>query len=197
MLSEAVVNVMALSGWSPPTTKDRFTMDELIDMFSLDRVSKAQSSFDWGKMYAFHKDHLKQKGIEEIKERIKPFLNIEIDERQLEIIARVIQKEGWLFSEIDEIFSFLKLPTDRLEFDEVEKEILKEWLVSLKEAVEPSDQFKEIALSISEKLGKSKGKVIRTLRRALTHKKEGLGMDLVLSLLSKEEIIDRINRVLS
>ena len=55
-LPEAMVTFLALLGWSPGGDREKFTLDELVDLFSVDRVGKANAKFDRDKLLAFNKD---------------------------------------------------------------------------------------------------------------------------------------------
>ena len=67
-LPEAVINFLALLGWHGSGDKELYTMDELIQEFSLDRVSKAGAKFDYEKGKWFNHQYLIQKSDEELAE---------------------------------------------------------------------------------------------------------------------------------
>ena len=55
-LPEALLNFLALLGWSPGDDRERFTLDELTDAFSVARIGKANAKFDRDKLLAFNTD---------------------------------------------------------------------------------------------------------------------------------------------
>ena len=55
---EAVVNMLALLGWNPGIEQELFSMDELIELFSLERISKSGAKFDVKKAYWFNHEYL-------------------------------------------------------------------------------------------------------------------------------------------
>jgi len=71
---EAFVNILALLGWNPGTTQEIFSMDELIEAFSLDRVVKAGSRFDPEKARWFNQQYLRMKSENELAELFIPYL---------------------------------------------------------------------------------------------------------------------------
>ena len=73
-LPEALINYLALLGWNPGTGQEIFTMAELIEAFSLERVQKAGASFDLEKLQWMNKQHLKLLAPEELAERLLPTL---------------------------------------------------------------------------------------------------------------------------
>ena len=55
-LPEVLINFIALVGWNPGTEQERFTKEELVAAFSLDRLSKTNAKFDRAKLLAFNTD---------------------------------------------------------------------------------------------------------------------------------------------
>ena len=60
-LPEAIVNFLALMGWSPETEEEFFTIDELISQFSLERVSKNPAVFDNEKLNWMNSQYIKMR----------------------------------------------------------------------------------------------------------------------------------------
>lgn len=73
-LPEGFVNMLALLGWNPGTEQEIFTMDELIQAFSLERVGKAGSKFDPEKTKWFNQQWMQRKSNEELAELVMPIL---------------------------------------------------------------------------------------------------------------------------
>ncbi len=73
-LPEALVNYLALLGWSLDDKTEHFTRQELIDSFSLERVNKAPASFDPKKLQAFQQWHMMQQPLERRVEMVLPYL---------------------------------------------------------------------------------------------------------------------------
>lgn len=71
---EAVINFLALLGWHNSTDQEMFTMDELIQQFSLDRVSKSGAKFDYEKGKWFNHQYLQLKSNEELATLFMPIL---------------------------------------------------------------------------------------------------------------------------
>ena len=73
-LPEAVINFLALLGWHGSGDKEMYTMEELIQDFSLDRVSKAGAKFDYEKGKWFNHQYLQLRSNEELAEMFRPVL---------------------------------------------------------------------------------------------------------------------------
>lgn len=73
-LPEAIVNFLALLGWSPEGEEEIFTLEELIDRFSLERVSKSPATFDTAKLKWMNNYYIKKSGLERITDLAIPYL---------------------------------------------------------------------------------------------------------------------------
>lgn len=71
-LPEAIVNFLALLGWSPVGEEEIFTMDELIEQFSLERVSKAPAVFDTDKLAWMNNQYVKEADTERLTDLAVP-----------------------------------------------------------------------------------------------------------------------------
>ena len=74
-LPEAVVNHLALLGWSPDSGEEVFTLEELVDAFSLEQVNLAPQVFDLEKLKWLNRKHLARLSPRELLERVRPFLS--------------------------------------------------------------------------------------------------------------------------
>ena len=73
-IPEAFVNLLALLGWNPGTEQELFTMDELIQLFSIERVNKSGARFDPEKAKWFNHQYLIRKTDKELAEMFLPIL---------------------------------------------------------------------------------------------------------------------------
>ncbi|PIQ16731.1 MAG: glutamate--tRNA ligase [Flavobacteriales bacterium CG18_big_fil_WC_8_21_14_2_50_32_9] len=72
--SDAFINMLALLGWNPGTTQEIFSMEELIQTFSLEKVGKSGSKFDPEKTRWFNAQYLRSKSNEELAAYVKPLV---------------------------------------------------------------------------------------------------------------------------
>ena len=71
---EAFVNLLAMLGWNPGDDQELFTMDQLIEKFSLERVIKSGARFNADKAKWYNKEYLRQHSVEDLAERFIPVL---------------------------------------------------------------------------------------------------------------------------
>ncbi|MCL1917503.1 MAG: glutamate--tRNA ligase [Peptococcaceae bacterium] len=81
-LPEALINFVGLLGWSPPGEKEILTIDELIELFSLERVSKAPAVFDKNKLDFFNAHYIRECSGERLAELIFPFIRTKLAEQE-------------------------------------------------------------------------------------------------------------------
>src|SRR5487761_291256 len=73
-LPEALINYLALLGWNPGTSQEIFTFEELLRVFSFDRVQHAGARFDWDKLNWINGEYIRRLDDDELTRRLKPFL---------------------------------------------------------------------------------------------------------------------------
>ena len=115
-IPEAFVNLLALLGWNDGTDKEIFTMDELIQGFSLDRVHKGGAKFDYEKAKWFNAEWIKKMDNEKLAQLVSPYLNeagLEIHEPSylVEVVSLVKERCTLLTDFVMQSAFFFKAPT--------------------------------------------------------------------------------------
>ena len=103
---EAVINFLALLGWHATGDQEMYTMQELIDQFSLERVSKSGAKFDYEKGKWFNHQYLQLKSNEELAEQFMPYLEAKLASSPNSLIA----------SSPDVVAKVIGLTKDRVNF---------------------------------------------------------------------------------
>lgn len=207
-LPETVNNFLALLGWSPGNNDEFFTLSELIDKFSIERIGKAGTKFDIEKAKWFNQHYIRLKSDEELAAYLKSDLeNAGINFRE-EILAPVVElvKERAVFPSdlFKESLCIFKMPDS---YDE--KTVDKKWnedsrkvITEYKQALAELQNFnaadiKQLYYDTSEKLGIKMGKVMPSLRLAVTGLGSGADLMPLIEILGKEETISRLERTLN
>ena len=89
-MPEAVINMLAFLGWNPGTTQEIFSMEELIEAFTLERVGKSGSKFDPDKAKWYNQHYLREKGDAELAELVQPLLKEKGIDASAEYMTKVI-----------------------------------------------------------------------------------------------------------
>lgn len=107
-LVEAILNYLALLGWSPDTNQEIFSLSELERVFSVDRISKSPSSFDMAKLRWFNAEYLRAMTPERFCEVAAPWIRKGLEaDLPIEPIARILQARTEVLSEIPAKLGFL------------------------------------------------------------------------------------------
>lgn len=214
-LPEAIVNYLALLGWSLDDKTEDFTIDELIGHFSLERVNKAPASFDSKKLMAFQERHMQRLPLDRKVAMVVPFLQrakmvatplpSEMEAR----VRHVVEAAGDRIKVAGDILAFGEffVADDALPYDEkaFEKQLRKPGAVELlkkyRETVAGAEPFDAPTLdrlthAFVEQQAIKIGDLIHALRVAVTGKSIGLGMFDAMAILGRESTLRRIDRAM-
>jgi glutamyl-tRNA synthetase len=117
-LPEALLNYLALCGWSPGTDEEIFTLDELVQRFSLDRVSPSGAIFDHTKLEWFNGMYIRAMESAMLVDRVRPFLpDAGGDQTDADLIPviELIHDRLKVLTEVPELTEFFF--TESVEFD--------------------------------------------------------------------------------
>ncbi len=214
-LPEALMNFLALLGWSPVGEEEIFSLEELVKQFSLDRVAKNPAVFDVDKLNWLNGCYIRKAPLEKITDMAIPFLQQagyidgEIDEAKYEWIKMLVLAVREKISYMAEIIDHAKLFfEEEFEFESEEaREVLNQEEISLvmdtfKQKLSDLqeitvDDTKAILKAITKELKLGGKKVYMPIRVALTGQMHGPELYHIIPLLGKERIFSRIDRTLA
>ncbi|MBQ3260940.1 MAG: glutamate--tRNA ligase [Alistipes sp.] len=201
---EAFINMLALLGWNPGTEQELFSMQELIDTFSLERVSKSGARFQPDKAKWFNAQYMHHKSDAELAVLYQPILRehgIEVADEVAGKVAGIMKERATFIGDLWDLTSYFFVAPAEYE----EKQARKYWkgsnpaiLAELREVLAGIDDFslentEKIVHAWIESKGYGMGQVMNTLRLALVGAGKGPGMYDVTSFLGKEECLKRID----
>lgn len=200
---EAVVNFLALLGWHSGSEQEIYSMDELIQQFSLDRVSKSGAKFDYEKCKWFNHKYLQMKSNEELADLFQNILVekdiFEDSEKVMKIVSLVKERANFITDIWEQSKYFFEAPA---EYDE--KSVKKRWkkespeqMQELIDVLESIDDFsskntEDIIIPWIERKGYGLGAVLNAARVALVGAAIGPHLFDITEILGKEETINRI-----
>ena len=205
---EAFVNMLALLGWNPGTEKEIFSMDELIDSFSIERVHKAGSRFDPEKAKWFNHHYLQQRSNKQLAIEFREFLRargFHHDIVELETLVGLVKERVNFVKDIwNETDFFFKAPET---FDQavVKKRWKSETPVQLMELRQILDDIPDFSAELTEatvktwiaQKGYNIGDVMNAFRLVLVGTSRGPHIFDIIAWLGKEETLNRIERGVS
>lgn len=206
-VKEAIINYIALLGWSPKSNTEKMSLSELIENFSLDGISKSPSIFDEVKMRWLSGEYIKAMTDEEFVERADKFLKESkiYGKYDLLKIARLLKTRVEIFSEIPDKINFLEEFTEYsldLYFHKKMKtdvEIAKKVLPIVREKIASCDTFTfdsvhDICMETVNELQMKNGQVFWCVRVAISGKESTPGGVMeIAELLGKEETLRRLD----
>lgn len=208
-LPEAIINFIALLGWNPGTTQEMFTMDELIETMSLERIQKGGAVFDIERLNWFQGQWMRSIAPEEFAARIQPLVakvhpSAGADPKFIER-ATLIQERITFDHEAPEMLSYYyEEPAIDIEMiaskkQKLDQKLAKEMIDLLIATLEPLDDFSETSLhnvlfAVCEDKDIKKGQLLWPLRAVLTGLPFSPGAFEVAAALGKEKTLARLTR---
>jgi glutamyl-tRNA synthetase len=202
-LPEAFVNFLALLGWNPGTNQELFTMEELINEFSIERVNSSGTKFDYEKAKWFNQQYLRKKSDREIAQYMIAELaneNIACDLEKGEKIVSLLKDRAVFLQDFVNDSRIFFFPPNNYDSSVASKkwtgEIAEffEEFARLIPAIEDFSgvKMKELLSAKAAEKGMKIGALMQPLRLAITG--EGAGPDLteIISILGKVETEKRI-----
>jgi len=202
-LPEAMVNFLALIGWSPGTDQEVFSLGELIEKFSLEAVNRAGAIFDIEKLNWLNGYYVRKLAPEKVHEKLLPYLP-GADPDYLRRIVPLIQERLKRFDEAPALTDFFF--RDELQYDSSlliakkhssgeSKAALEKVLARIGGLDEFSVEALEKALrSLVDELGWKTGDLFMTIRVAVTGSTATPPLFQSMSVLGRERCLARIRR---
>ena len=209
-LTEAVVNFVALLGWSPSDNQEIFTLDELVKAFDYTHMSKSPAVFDYTKLKWMNSEYIKAMDFDAFYEKAEPFLKEALTKDvDLKKIAAMVKTRIEVFPDIPglvdffenvleydiEMYTHKKMKTDAASSLTVLKEILP-----VLEGVDDysNDNLYQTLVDFAQEKGYKNGYVLWPVRTALSGKQmTPAGATEILEILGKEESLSRIAQAIA
>ncbi len=206
-LPEALLNYLVRLGWSHGD-QEIFSLDEMIELFDIDAVNKAASSFNTEKLLWLNQHYIKEDSPQRVAHLLSPHMgNLGIDPAQgpdLVQVAMAHQERAKTLVEMAEISAFCY--RDFKAFDETAAKkhlrvAAQQPLEMMREALAALEEWSPEALHVqvervSEALELKMGKVAQPLRVAVAGRAASPGIDITLFLVGKEATLRRIDKAL-
>lgn len=204
-LTEAVVNYIALLGWSPEDNREIFSLDELIKEFDYHRISKSPAVFDIVKLKWMNGEYIKAMDFDKFYTHAEPYLSKALTKGQdLKKIAEMVKSRIEIFPDITEMVDFFETLPDydiamythkKMKTNaETSLAVLQEVLPILEQQEDYSnDALYQTLLNYIGEKGYKNGYVLWPIRTAVSGKQmTPAGATEIMEILGKEESLARI-----
>jgi len=207
-LPEALLNFLALLGWNPGDDREIFSIDELIDLFSLEKCSKNGAKFDYKKGEWFNRHYIQSKSNEALAGLLLPVLNekgIQVPWAQVIKVAGLIKERIHFTTELWDQSAFFFTAPDSYD----EKTVSKRWkensaekmqeLISVLHTVGDfsASATESAVMSWIESNGYSTGEIMNAFRLALVGESKGPHIFDITEIIGKEETIKRLEKAIT
>lgn len=207
-LPQAFINMLAMLGWNDGSGQEIFTMDELIQKFSIDRVHKGGAKFDFEKAKWFNNQYIQQTDNAMLAALCLPYIAEKGVTPQKEYLVKVVAlikerctflsdfwAQGHFFFTTPEIVEEAAIKD---KWNDAKQGFFESWVTELNNLADWSHAAIEESFNnhVQQKIIK-KGDVMLPLRIMLVGGKYGPGVFDIAALIGKDETIGRINKVIS
>ena len=211
-LPEAIINYIALLGWSPKGEQEKFTMAELIEKFSISGLSRSSSIFDEEKMRWLNGEYIKELPFDKFMDLAKPFFDEScikgrydynkfgvLLQSRIEILSEIKEKVAFIddFKEITKDQYFNK----KFKIDEegvIAKKVLEHVIPMVEASDFTCDALHALTVKCAEDLELKSGVVYTVMRIALTSYNVTPGGSVEMAdILGKDESIRRLKQALA
>ncbi len=213
-LPEALVNYLALLGWATTDTQEMFSLEELIQKFSLERVGKSSAIFSPEKLEWMNGEYIRKTEIETLANGAMPFLQKkgylpeQVTEEHLEYARKVValeQERLKTLADIADLADFFFV--DKVDYDEnaVKKMLEQEYVPDLMEKLKAklaklspfgAENVERTMRALADELGLKTSLVFHPLRVAVSGRMMGPGLFDMVEVLGKDRVLKRIDDAL-
>ncbi|MBI4058911.1 glutamate--tRNA ligase [Candidatus Microgenomates bacterium] len=198
-LREALLNFMALLGWSPPSGREILTLEEMINEFDLKDINLASPVFDVKKLEWLNGEWIRKLTIENLQLRIWEYLDKKYPQELIEKTIPLVRERIKKLSDYMNLagFFFEEPKIEKGQFGNLALGHLKEALKVMEESEWQLDKLQDFLLKIVEKNKFKTGDFFMSLRLALTGQRVTPPIVESMVILGKEKTLARINRAVN
>jgi glutamyl/glutaminyl-tRNA synthetase len=193
-LPEALLNYLALLGWNPGTSQEIFSFDELVRLFSFDRVQHGGARFDWEKLNWINGEYIRALDDDELARRLRPFLP-QLDEATIRRAVPALKTRLPKLAAAADLLEYLWTdpPVPSLDPDAVAR--VRAAMEALQGVSWAPPAIHDALMIVVEASGLGPNKIFMPIRQAVTGKKISPPIDYTLALLPKDVAMARLARV--
>ncbi|QIG90503.1 glutamate--tRNA ligase [Chryseobacterium sp. POL2] len=204
---DAFINMVALLGWSPANDREIISMEDMISEFDLNKVHKAGARFNPEKAVWFNHEYLLKKSDEEVLSLFKELEEVKNsnlnDDTLLKIVSLMKERASFIKEIYNDSKFFFEAPTaydekaSKKAWNDQTAELMSAFAEQLQNSDFNPETLKQAIHDFAEVKKLGIGKVMMPLRLSLVGELKGPDVPDILSILGKEESINRIKHAIS
>ena len=209
-LTEALINFVALLGWSPSDGEEIKTLQEIINDFRIEHISSSNSIFEYDKLNWMNGQYIRKMPIKELVEKVKPYLSCydlsQMSEENLEKMVEITKEPLTLLSDITNDVKYFFGEDVEIE-EEVQRDVLdtetSQKVLKYVLSVAPTwtyeheflhEELQRIRDKFKEEDGIKPKLTMWAIRGALTGRTRGADMCGIIEILGKDRVVKRIEK---
>jgi glutamyl-tRNA synthetase len=193
-LPEALLNYLVLLGWNPGTSQEIFSFDELVRIFSFERVQHGGARFDWEKLNWINGEYIRALDDKELARRLRPFLP-RLDEATILRAAPALKTRIPKLAAAADLLEYLWTDPVPPALDPDAVGRVRSAVAALQDVPWEPGAIHDALMGVVEASGLGPNKTFMPIRQAVTGKKISPPIDYTLALLPKEVAISRLAAV--
>ena len=211
---DAFANMLAMLGWNPGTTQEIFSMEELIEAFTFERVNKSGAKFDPDKTKWYNQQYLRKKTNKELAEIFSPLLHEKLSEFNVsslmfnldyvEGVCKLVKEKSHFVNEFWESGKYFFIAPTSYDADVIKKKWNEQSSNFIKEVAHAfanvsdftSQETEKIFKETAEKLSIGAGSVMQLFRVCLSGVGGGPVLFDMVELLGKDEVVKRLENAI-
>lgn len=203
-LKEAIINFLALLGWSCPGGKEIFSIEEMIEVFDFRDFNQSSAFFDVTKLEWLNGEYIRQMSDGELTKRLHEFL---VDHPAKDRIASVVPLIKDRIKKLSDFVPLTNFIWEKPEYDELQfqksniknqKEILNKILEKLESMTRPwkAEIFEQTFRGLAEELGLKPGDIFQLIRVAISGQTITPPLFESIEIIGDEEVLQRIQEAI-
>ena len=207
-MPEAFVNMLALLGWNDGTDQEIFTMEELVEKFSVERISKSGAKFDYEKAKWFNHEWIKNTTNDQLLPEIDQLLKDKgvatADPALIDVVLSAVKERLTFLSDFWQQASFFFVRPEQYDVEAIKPKWNTDKTAFFEDIIKIFEEQAEWKATVLEPLFKDKiaqsgmkmGELILPYRIMLVGGKFGPDVFLITELLGQEQVISRMKKAL-
>ena len=203
-VADAMFNYLAFLGWNPGDDREKLSRDELVELFSLDRVKSSPAQFDTKKLTNLNGQYIAELPFDTFVERAAGFIkgygwDIDTESDYFKQVCELMQSrthlytytEDWKYFFYDE-FEYEEKPVRKMLKKEGRKQVLSDLAAGLSGINFSESEIEQAIRAVENKAEIKEGKLNQPIRVALTGLSRGAGLYETMALLGQDKCIKRL-----
>jgi len=192
-LPEALINFMALLGWSPKTDQEFFSVEELIKTFDIKGINPTSPIFNLEKLQWFNEQWIKKLSVKDLSKRLESFVPDEWDKQVIEKLLPLAKERMKTLKDFAKLSDYIFAKKIKVSLKSKEAKILRYFLNEIEEIKSwKTDKLRQTSEKFAKKTGLENKDLFMLIRKAISGKEVTLPLFESMEILGRGETLKRI-----